>query len=100
MTDILDLPGWAVSSKRLADNEYELEVTYETQPDTCQKCGVIGRLYKHGQKTVTYRDSPIRGRPVRLLVNVQRLKGLGNAQVPIQAAVAWKILTSHHQKRS
>ncbi len=41
------------------------------------------------------------GRVVDGLSNrIHRLKGLGNAQVPIQAAVAWKILTSHHQKRS
>lgn len=74
MTDILDLPGWRVLSKRLDGDEYELEAEYGPQPEACQKCGVIGRLYRHGTKPVTYRDSPIRGHTVRILANVQRFR--------------------------
>lgn len=96
MTDILDLLGWRVTDKRLVGDEYELEVSYEQQPDACQKCGVIGRLYKHGQKPVTYRDSPIRGRPVRLLVNVQRFKCRdcgGTFQQPLDSMEPGRLMT-------
>lgn len=74
MTDILDLPGWTVLSKRLDGDEYELEAEYGPQPEACLKCGVLGRLYKHGVKAVTYRDSPIRGHTVRILARVQRYR--------------------------
>lgn len=74
MTDILDLPGWIVTSKRLDGQEYELEAEYDVAPSSCQKCGVIGRLYRHGTKPTTYRDSPIRGHTTRILAKVQRYK--------------------------
>ena len=65
MTDILDLPGWTVLHKRLADEEYEIEAEYGVHPPACMKCGVVGHLYRHGPKLVVYRDAPIRGHPVR-----------------------------------
>lgn len=74
MTDILDLPDWTVTTKRLDGSEYELEAEFAGQPAACLKCGVVGRLYKHGTKVTTYRDSPIRGHPVRLLARVQRYR--------------------------
>jgi transposase len=74
MTDILDLPGWTVTAKRLDALEYELEAEFMPQPAACTKCGVLARLYKHGTKVTTYRDSPIRGHAVRLLAKVQRYK--------------------------
>ena len=48
-TDILDLPGWTVLAKRLEDREYELEAEYTVKPTACQKCGVLDRLYRHGE---------------------------------------------------
>lgn len=72
MTDILDLPGWTVLEKRIEGDEYEIHVEYTKHPDACQKCGVVGQVYRHGPKVVTYRDSPIRGRPVKLVAKVQR----------------------------
>lgn len=74
MTDILDLQGWQVLEKRLDGDEYEIHVEYTKHPDACQKCGVVGQVYRHGPKVVTYRDSPIRGRPVRLVARVQRYR--------------------------
>jgi transposase len=74
MNDILDMDGWTVLSTRLDGAEYELECEYLPQPTACQKCGVIGRLYRHGTKDVIYRDSPIRGRTVRLAAKVCRFK--------------------------
>ncbi len=74
MTDILDLDGWTVLSKRRADHKYELEAEYTVQPTACQKCGVVGRLYRHGTKETSYLDSPIRGHATRILARVQRYK--------------------------
>lgn len=74
MNDILDLDGWTVLSKKLVADELEIEAEYTVQPDACQKCGVIGRLYKHGTKEATYRDSPIRGASVLLRAQVKRYK--------------------------
>lgn len=74
MTDILDLPGWQVTGLTLKDNEYLIKGSYCVISDVCIKCGVIGRLYRHGPKVVTYRDSPIRGYPAKLVATVQRFK--------------------------
>jgi transposase len=74
MTDILDLPGWAVLAKTKDDGTDVLEAEYTVQPTACQKCGTIDQLYRHGTKPVTYLDSPIRGSPARLLAKVQRYR--------------------------
>lgn len=74
MTDILDLQDWRVTSTRHEDNELIIEAEYGIPPAACMKCGVIGRLYKHGPKPITIRDSPVRGRPVRLVAIAQRYK--------------------------
>lgn len=74
MTDILDLPGWQVTAKHKSGDEYEIEAEYTVQPRACTKCGVVGNLYRHGTKPISYRDSPIRGHHVRIIANVQRYK--------------------------
>lgn len=74
MTDILDLPGWAILGKTLEDDCDVLEAEFTAQPEACQKCGTIGQLYRHGTKPATYLDSPIRGRPARLRAKVQRYR--------------------------
>lgn len=66
MTDILDLPGWAVLAKRLDGHEYELEAEYTVKPTVCQKCGTLDRLYRHGTEDTIYRDSPIRAHATSL----------------------------------
>ncbi len=74
MTDILDLPGWKVTGTRREDGEYLIDAEYTIQPDSCQKCGVVGNLYRHGTNPVNYIDSPLRGEPTRLVAKVQRYK--------------------------
>lgn len=74
MNDILDLEGWTVSSAQTEGDEFIIDATYTVQPSACQKCGVIGGLYKHGPKPIYIRDSPIRGTPVRIRANAQRYK--------------------------
>lgn len=74
MTDILDLEGWNVIAKHVDDESYVIEAEYTVPPSACTKCGNIGNLYKHGPKPIYIRDSPIRGRPVRILANAKRYK--------------------------
>lgn len=74
MTDILDLDGWKVVAKYIDGDDYLIEAEYTIPPKACTKCGNIGNLYKHGPKPIYIRDSPIRGRPVRILVHAQRYK--------------------------
>lgn len=62
MTDILDLPGWKALSISTEDGRLVIEGEYTRQPDACQLCGVIGALYKHGPRAITFMDSPVRGR--------------------------------------
>ncbi len=74
MTDILDLQGWKALGTRLDGDEYEIEAEYTVLPDVCPKCGCVGNLYRHGPKPITIRDSPIRGKHVRILAKAQRYK--------------------------
>lgn len=74
MTDILDLHGWEVTGSRQEDGEYIITAKHTTQPEACMKCGVIGRLYRHGTRTLRHLDSPIRGLPARLDAVVQRYR--------------------------
>lgn len=74
MTDILDLPDWAVITKTTEDGVDILDAEYQKQPTACQKCGAMGELYRHGTKPVTYLDSPMRGSPARLRAKVQRYR--------------------------
>ncbi|ALC60074.1 transposase [Burkholderia pseudomallei] len=74
MTDILDLQGWEPTGVHTEDNQYVISADYTVFPEACQKCGVIGRVYKHGPKMIIFRDSPIRGRPVSIEANAQRFR--------------------------
>lgn len=74
MTDILQLQDWQVTAAHLEDNTYTIQAEYRVALQACTKCGLIGKLYRHGPKLVTYRDSPIRGAHVQLEAKVQRYK--------------------------
>lgn len=74
MTDILDLDGWTVIAKTTEEGCDVLDAEYRPQPAACLKCGVVGELYRHGTKPVTYLDSPIRGNPAKLRAKVQRYR--------------------------
>lgn len=74
MTDILDLPDWKVIDSNQVGSSYQIEAEYTKPLEACTKCGVIGRLYRHGTKPVTYRDAPIRGCHTQILARVQRYR--------------------------
>lgn len=72
--DVLYLPGWTTQKLSLDEDGYLFESEYSEKAEACPKCGAIGRLYRHGRKSVTYRDSPLRGRKVRISVSVRRYR--------------------------
>lgn len=72
MTDILDLPNWAVLSVERGD-ELIINAEYQIQPDRCLKCD-SDSFYKHGPKPVSYRDSPVRGSPVVINAVLKRYR--------------------------
>lgn len=73
MIDI-GLPGLRVVNCRLDGNEYVFDVECFGGPDSCTRCGAVGRLYRHGSHTTACRDRPIRGHTVKLLVRVRRYR--------------------------
>lgn len=74
MTDILQLPGWEVSKTYEDATERTIEAAFIEPADACQKCGVIGALYKHGTKALSFRDTPMFGKHVMLKATVQRYR--------------------------
>lgn len=74
MTDILRLPGWIPTSIDETDECMVVHATYTGKPEACQVCGVVdASLYKHGQREITFLDSPI-GKPTRIVAKVQRYR--------------------------
>jgi len=74
MTDILQLKDWAVLGIEEQQDQTIISAEYAKQPEFCLLCGVVGELYKHGPRSVTILDSPIRGTPTRIVAKVQRYK--------------------------
>jgi len=74
MANFLYLPGWTVNAVHPGTDLFTAEASYDPEPDTCAKCGVVGQLYRHGSKVVDYRDAPIRGRQVVIRVERRRYR--------------------------
>lgn len=72
LTDILDLPNWAVLSVEQGD-ELIIDAEYKIQPDCCLKCGSES-FYKHGPKPVVYRDIPVRAKPTVINAVLKRYR--------------------------
>ena len=90
MNDILDLDGWAVLSKKLVDDELEIEAEYTGQPDACQKCGVIApHTFFRGAQQFKGEIMETKQQPATLLPSYETL--MAQAQV---FASAWAIAGS------
>lgn len=74
MTDILRLPGWTATSTDESGPEFIIKASYTTPATACQKCGVVGNLYRHGTKELTFRDTPFFGKTTLLVAEVQRYR--------------------------
>lgn len=76
-TDILNLPKWDVIELEEGHDEYTITARYTVQPTVCPTCGVMfPRLHRYGTKQQPFRDLPIHGKKVRLLVQKKRWKCL------------------------
>lgn len=54
-------------------SEGTIDATYLILPDSCPKCGVNGKLIRHGFEQVQYKDIHAYGQQVVIFVRVQRL---------------------------
>lgn len=72
----LMLRGWTVLDEPHINDDGERCFTaeYTVLPEACPNCGVLGRLYRHGVKTVTYKDIPAYGHQSVIEVKVVRFK--------------------------
>lgn len=73
MRDILDMDGWTLTDKRTEEGVETFSAEYLHEPRACTKCGGLS-LYRHGTKTTTYADSPIRGFAAKLQATVRRYR--------------------------
>lgn len=74
MTNGLWLDGWDVREMRIVGDVREAKANCQSLLDTCPKCGCVGRLYRHGTKTIEYRDAPAFGKQVVIIAEVQRYR--------------------------
>lgn len=74
MTNAIWMPGYAISREAVEDGVKTFLVECLTTVDACPKCGVIGRLYKHGTDEVSFQDAPSFGVKVIIRVRVQRYR--------------------------
>ena len=68
------LDNWTIVDRETTKTSTTITATYAVVPDSCPKCGVIDRLYKHGEKVVEYRDAPAYGKRVTIAVKVKRFR--------------------------
>ena len=74
MNNALMLAGWDVIDIKIVGDVREATATYGPALDTCPKCGVVGRLYRHGAKIIEYRDAPNFGKQLVIRCKVQRFR--------------------------
>jgi transposase len=74
MNHALMLVGWDVTDVKITGNVQHATANYRGMLDTCPKCGSVGRLYRHGTKTVEYRDAPAFGKQFVIRCKVQRFR--------------------------
>lgn len=70
----LCLEDWTVIRHDVEGQTRRFSATYDAVPDSCLKCGVVGRLYRHGNKEIEYRDTPAFGKKVVIVADVKRFK--------------------------
>lgn len=69
----LRLPDWDILSIEESDDVTTITARYLPMPDACPKCGVVGRLYRHGTAPVDYNDLPY-GKRTLIHTEVQRFR--------------------------
>jgi transposase len=74
MKNAIWLPGYTITMEYVRDGVQHFQVACATATEACGKCGVVGRLYRHGLETATFRDIPSFGKQVEIRVIVQRYR--------------------------
>jgi transposase len=69
----LRLPDWEIIAVEERGDVVEVTARYLPFPDACPKCGVVGRLYRHGTAPVEYHDLPY-GKRTLIHAEVQRIR--------------------------
>jgi transposase len=73
-SDFLHLWQWEVSDVTDTGDLYMVEARFEVQPASCEKCGVVGRPYKHGTVKQRVNDTTHSGKPVVIVWDRQRYR--------------------------
>lgn len=68
------LDGWDVHDIKREPGQTIAVANYRPDPDSCSKCGVVDRLYRHGAKTIDYRDTPAFGARMTIRATVARFR--------------------------
>lgn len=74
MKNAIWLTGYQVLDELNEDGVQRFLVECMTFVDSCSKCGVVGRLYKHGTEQPAFRDIPSFGRQLIIDVKLQRYR--------------------------
>src|SRR5512138_2008169 len=73
--DIINLPDYDVVERSQTALEYVFEIRYTVMPPACPCCGqMLPRLQKFGTMRQEFRDLPIHGKSVNLIVQRQRFR--------------------------
>ncbi len=68
------LPNWQTGEPIVEDTQVTIPAEYTILPDHCPHCGVVGRLYSHGPRDISYRDIPVFAKHTIIRVNVKRFR--------------------------
>lgn len=69
----LRLPDWEIIAVEERGDVVEVTARYLPFPEACPKCGVVGRLYRHGTAPVEYHDLPY-GKRTLIRAEVHRIR--------------------------
>ena len=73
--NILNLEGWEVADYEQGNDIYMIGARYTIMPSACPQCGVMfPRLHRFGRKHQEYKDLPIHGKRVVLIVEHSRFR--------------------------
>ena len=75
MNNALCLDDWTVTK---VDNQSKtvrvISARYDIHSEYCPKCGVVGRLYRHGAKDIRYTDAPAYCKQTLIVASVARYR--------------------------
>lgn len=74
MDNPLCLNDWWASAGTPRKGVSHIAAQYLIEPDACPKCGVVGRLYRHGYKMIDYCDAPSYGKQTQIVARVHRYR--------------------------